>query len=112
MGVRPITDTLRHLEGGCFLDDASKALADVVKAVDATGKPGSVTIKIDVRRATAGAMAISGVVTKKTPAEKRIEALMWGTPDGNLLTENPAQKKLDLKPVAVEEKPASLKQAD
>jgi hypothetical protein len=38
---RSIVDTLRHLNGGVFLDDASDALAEVVKAVDATGKAGS-----------------------------------------------------------------------
>lgn len=31
---RSIVDTLRHLNGGVFLDDASDALAEVVKAIE------------------------------------------------------------------------------
>lgn len=35
---KPIQDTLRHLAGGTFLDDAGAKLAELVSAVDATGK--------------------------------------------------------------------------
>lgn len=56
--TRSIVDTLRHLNGGVFIDETSDALAEVVRAVDLSGKAGSVTIKIDIRRATAGAMAL------------------------------------------------------
>lgn len=100
--VRPITDTLRHLEGGCFVDTASDKLAEVVRAVEATGKTGELTLKIKVRRATAGALALYGSVTARVPAEPPTEALMFSTPEGNLLTEDPSQKKLDLRPVAPE----------
>lgn len=99
---RSIVDTLRHLEGGVFLDEASDALAEVVKAVDATGKNGKITLTIDVRRATAGAMAVRGAFTVKKPAEPPLEALLFPTPEGNLLTEDPSQKKLDLRPIEVQ----------
>lgn len=39
--ARPITDTLRILQGGAFLDECSDMLADVVKSVDETGKAGN-----------------------------------------------------------------------
>lgn len=107
---RSIVDTLRHLSGGVFIDEVSDALAEVVKAVDATGKAGSVTIKIDLRRATAGAMAARGTFSVKRPAEPAVEALLFPTPEGNLLTEDPSQKKLDLRPVeapALEIKPVA-----
>lgn len=99
---RSIVDTLRHVAGGVFIDEASDALAEVVKAVDSTGKAGSVTIKIDIRRATAGAMAVSGKVSVKRPEGRPIEALLFPTPEGNLLTEDPSQKKFDFTPVVVE----------
>lgn len=99
---RSIVDTLRHLNAGVFIDDVSEALSEVVKAVDTTGKAGSITIKINLRRATAGAMAVRGEFTMKRPAEAPIEALLFPTPEGNLLTEDPSQKKLDLRPVDVQ----------
>ena len=37
MSVRPITDTLRLLQGGTFLDQCSDTLAQVVKGVEDTG---------------------------------------------------------------------------
>ena len=37
----------------------------------------------------------------ETPA---IESLLFATPEGNLMTEDPRQTKLDLKPIAVEAK--------
>lgn len=101
--ARSVVDTLRHLNGGVFIDEASDALAEVVKAVDATGKAGSITIKIDIRRATAGAMAVRGAFSVKKPAEQAIEALLFPTPEGNLLTEDPNQKKLDLRPVVADQ---------
>lgn len=100
--IRPIIDSLRHIRGGIFLDEAAEGLAELVQAVDSTQKPGKLTIEISLRRATAGAMAISGKVTVRKPKEPDAEALMFPTPEGNLLTEDPSQKKLDLKPVQVD----------
>ena len=106
--TRSIIDTLRHLGAGCLIDDASEGMADLVQRVDATGKPGKLTITISLRNATAGALAVTGAVAIKKPAEQPVESLMFPTPEGNLLTEDPRQNKLDLKPVAVE--PRELKQ--
>lgn len=69
-----------------------------------TGKAGSITITLKLRKATAGALAVTGSVTVKKPAEPAIESLLFATPEGNLLTEDPRQVKLELKPVAVEAK--------
>lgn len=100
--IRPITDTLRHIGAGVLMDEASEKLATLVNRVSETGKPGKLTITIDLRKATAGALAVGGKVDLKAPAEPKVEALMFPTPEGNLLTEDPSQTKLDLRPVAVE----------
>lgn len=46
--MKPITDTMRHLyvANNSLLDEAAEKMADLVKAVDATGKPGSITITV------------------------------------------------------------------
>jgi hypothetical protein len=97
---RPILETLHHLEGGVFLNDAADGLSEIVKAVDATGKPGKITLEITVRKAMSSALAIKGKVTVKLPPETPLEALMFPTPEGNLLTEDPRQGKLPLAPVS------------
>ena len=98
--IRPITDTLRHIGGGVFLDTASDQLAELVAAVDASGKSGSINLAITVKKATrGGAMHITGKVKLTRPAPEPMEALLFATPEGNLLADDPHQQKLDLKSV-------------
>lgn len=101
MSVRPITDTLRHIGGGVFIDIASDKLAELVAAVDSTGKAGSIDLKIKMKKATrGGAMHITGTVKLNKPAEEPMEAMLFATPEGNLVADDPHQQKLDLKSVA------------
>lgn len=101
MSVRPITDTLRHIGGGVFIDTASDKLAELVAAVDSTGKAGSIDMKIKLKKATrGGAMHITGTVKLNKPAEEPMEAMLFATPEGNLTADDPRQQKLDLKSVA------------
>lgn len=98
--ARPITDTLRHIGGGVFIDTASDKLAELVAAVDSSGKSGKITMDITVKKATrGGAMHITGKVRLTKPAEDAMEALLFATPEGNLVAEDPNQQKLDLKRV-------------
>lgn len=97
---RPITDTLRHLRGGEFLDEASEALQALVRAVDESGKAGSVTIVLNVKKiARNGAMEVTDKIATKMPAATPDTTLLFATVDGNLVTEDPHQRKLDLKSV-------------
>lgn len=95
MSVRPITDTLRTLQGGAFLGSCSDKLAEVVKEVEETGKAGKLTITLDLKKA-GGAIAILAKVTNKVPEQRPDEDLMWATVEGNLSLDNPNQRKLDL----------------
>lgn len=99
MSVRPITDTLRLLDGGAFLDAASAELNNLVRQVDETGKAGTLTIKLDLKRARAGAINIMPSVTAKVPQTKPDPTLLWATVEGNLTVDNPSQQKLDLRTV-------------
>jgi hypothetical protein len=114
MSARPITDTLRHIGGGVFIDLASDKMSELVNAVDASGKGGSLTLTIAVKKATrGGAMHIAGKVTLKKPAEEPMEAMLFATPEGNLIADDPRQQKLDLKRVeaATDAPPSALKTA-
>jgi hypothetical protein len=104
MNVRPITDTLRALRNGHFIDEASEELARVVNSVAETGKSGKLVIEITVKKAGQGrnsALSVQGSATAKLPKQPVDDTLMFPTPDGNLLTEDPRQQKLDLKVAAV-----------
>lgn len=109
MSIKPITDTLRILQGGLFLDDCSEKLAEAVKAVDETGKAGKVTITLDLKK-SGGALAISAKVTNKAPEAKPDEDLLWPTIEGNLSLDNPNQRKLDLQ--IAPSRPAEVRSVD
>jgi hypothetical protein len=98
MGVRPITDTLRLLQGGMFLDQCSDKLSEIVKGVDETGKAGKLTITLDVKKVGA-ALSVLAKVTDKTPEEPADADLFYPTVEGNLSVDNPNQRKLDLRQV-------------
>lgn len=99
MSVRPITDTLRLLDGGVFLDRASDELAELVKQVELTGKAGKLTLSLDLKKVGGGALQITPTVTAKVPEPKLDATLLWATVEGNLTTDNPSQQKLDLRQV-------------
>jgi len=114
MSARPITDPLRHIGGGVFIDTASDKLAELVAAVDSSGKSGRIDLSINVKKATrGGAMILTGKVKVTKPADEPMEAMLFATPEGNLVADDPHQQKLDLKsvPSASEAAPTQLKSA-
>jgi len=109
MSIRPITDTLRQLQGGQFIDECSEQLAALVKGVDETGKAGKLTITLALKK-SAGAIAIEAEVKAKTPEQRPDSDLLWPTVEGNLSVDNPNQRKLDLR--VAEPKKAEVRTVD
>jgi hypothetical protein len=109
MSVRPITDTLRLLDGGAFMDRCSDELASLVKAVEATGKTGKLSITLDLKTVGNGAVQITPKVSASVPEPKPDTTLLWATVEGNLVVDNPNQQKLDLR--QVETRPSELRSA-
>lgn len=106
---KPIQDNLRNVsvedENGDLrplLDVAGEKLAEVINAVVANNKAGTLTLKVDIKPSTAGAPAIKAGVNIKKPLGLPPESLLWPTADGNLLAEDPRQQKLELKAVQAE----------
>lgn len=93
---RPITDTLRLLHGGLFLDECSDMLAGVVRSVEDTGKAGKLTITLDVKKVGA-AISVTAKATDKVPEKAPDADLFYATVEGNLSLDNPNQRKLDLR---------------
>lgn len=111
--AKPIINSLQHIGGGVFLDEAAENLAELVRAVEENGGAGVLTLEIKVRKySRGGALILTGIPKLKKPAEPPLEALMFGTPEGNLETEDPNQMKLELKQVESSATiPATLKTA-
>lgn len=97
--AKPITDTLRLLQGGLFVEQCSELFAQVVRQVEDTGKAGKLTITLDLKKVS-GAIGVLAKVTDKTPEKAPDSELFYATAEGNLSRDNPNQRKLDLRPVA------------
>ena len=107
--AKPINENIRDVriendEGDLIpvLDHAGEEFSKLINAVTQTGKAGSITMKIDIKPSTAGALAVKATVGTKVPKGLPPESLLWATPEGNLIAEDPRQTKLDLKPVAAD----------
>lgn len=106
---RPITDTLRMLHGGLFIDSCSDLFAGVVRSVDETGKAGKLTITLDIKKVGA-AIAVTAKATDKVPEKAPDSDLFYATVEGNLTVDNPNQRRLDLR--MADGKPAEIRGID
>ena len=84
------------------MDAAGAKFSELIRAVTENNKAGKLTLKIDVKPSTAGTLAIKAECTITKPKGMPAESLLWPTPDGNLMAQDPRQTKLDLKPIATE----------
>ncbi|NDV11649.1 hypothetical protein [Crenobacter caeni] len=99
--MRLISDVLRDVRHGELIEDATTAMAELVKLVDETGKPGKLTIELTVKPASkgTGTMVVSDKMTIKKPELPRGETIMFGTPEGSLQLSDPRQKTIEFKTV-------------
>mgnify|MGYP000860233015 FL=1 len=107
--MKPLNENLRAVrveteEGDLIpiMDAAGAKFSELIRAVTENNKAGKLTLKIDVKPSTAGTLAIKAECTITKPKGMPAESLLWPTPDGNLMAEDPRQTKLDLKPIATE----------
>ena len=106
--TKPITDTMHHIGNGFFIDTESEKMAELVKKVNETNKPGKIDLTINVKKLVkSGAMQITGKVKATMPAEEPMETVLFATEDGGLSPDNPHQQKLNL--TVIEDAPKTLK---
>lgn len=114
--AKPLNDNLKAVrvetEDGDLMpimDAAGLKFSELIQAVTAHNKAGKLTLKIDIKPSTAGTLAVKAECNITKPKGMPAESLLWPTPEGNLLAEDPRQTRLDLKPV-IQEEPKQLKQ--
>lgn len=90
--------TLQRHRGGKLLDEASKALQELVAAVALTGKGGTVTLTLAVKPATRGqaAVVVQDRMKTKIPQMEPEASFWFATADGDLQKDDPRQASLPL----------------
>lgn len=99
----PFSQHLAYLERGALDAVATEKLRELVAAVMATGKKGSLTLKLELSKDnnTDTVVRVRGEVSTKIPAFDRPNSYLFGTFDGDLLRNDPEQGRLSLGPVEV-----------
>lgn len=106
---KPLNENLRDVrietEDGDLIpvmDQAGAKFSELIGAVVANNKAGTLTLKISVKPSTADTLAVKSEININKPKGLPAESLLWPTPEGNLLADDPRQKKLELKAAAPE----------
>ena len=81
--AKPINENIRDVrieneEGDLIpvLDHAGEEFGKLINAVVTNGKAGSITMKIDIKPSTAGALAVKATVSSKVPKGLPPESLL------------------------------------
>jgi len=108
--VRPFADVLRELSGGQAHHDLSRRLHELTDAVRSTGRPGKLSLVIEVKpiSGTDGKnVTVTDQVTAKIPQAERPKTIFFVTQDGQLSRQDPGQipafdlRQVDTGPVSV-----------
>ena len=84
------------------MEYAGSKFSDLIKAVTDNNKAGTLTLKLAIKPSTAGTLAVKAECNINKPKGMPAESLLWPTPEGNLMAEDPRQAKLPLRPVEAE----------
>lgn len=95
--MRLITDVLRDIRKGRPVEEATLALADVVRAVDETGKEGAVTITLKIKPAKHGGpeKTLIAEVKAKKPIADIAPAVFFSDAEGDLHRFDPRQEEME-----------------
>lgn len=89
--------TLSLVRRGDFVADVDSAIAEVVQAVQETGKKGAITITLSIERKdtkSGSVISITDKIKQKLPELPTPETYLWSDDAGNLFEDDPRQGKL------------------
>jgi hypothetical protein len=94
--MRLITDIMRDIKKGRLVEEATAALAEVVRCVDELHKPGSVSITITVKPGDGNEKTLQATLSIKKPARDIPPAIFFSDDDGDLHRSDPRQSEMEL----------------
>lgn len=92
-----IHDVLANLANGMAAERVDEQLAQVVAAVQDTGKPGKITLAITIKRTGSNAITAKPKVTSSCPEHDMGNTTFFVDAQHNLSREDPRQHKLALR---------------
>lgn len=94
--AKPLMEVLGQIRGGAAVNDAAKDFVELCQRVRATGKKGSLTLKITVEpeKNDADVFTVTPEVSVVLPKVPRAKGLFYMTTDAQLVREDPKQTKM------------------
>jgi len=115
LSEQPFQQVLAELNGGNTMRELSKKMAQLVLAVEDTGKIGELTLKVKVRPATKGngmTLLLEDNVSVKIPEADRAQTLFFSVGGGKLQRNDPRQQEIgSLRSVPVADDNNDLREA-
>ena len=93
------TDVLAQLSSGQVVDDLNESVAEVTKAVEESGKAGSLTLKIAIAPNGESMVTFEATVTTKTPKASLGKTLFYTDAEGGVHRRDPRQCEMPLRSV-------------
>jgi hypothetical protein len=106
-------ETILQINNGATVTELSEALQQVVGAVRAAGKNGSITLTVKVSPASKGSanvLMVESQVRTKLPEPERGMTIFFATEDNKLVRNDPKQQMLPLRVVEIGAQPKELKE--
>jgi hypothetical protein len=106
-------ETILQMNNGATVAELSEALEQVVAAVRASGKSGSLTLSVKVSPASKKStevLMVESQVKTKLPEPERGMTIFYATEDNHLVRNDPKQQMLPLRVVDIEQQPKQLKE--
>ena len=89
-------DTVDIIRTGQLSSELDTQLAEMIQAVQTTGKPGELTLKIKVKKSKSDQIEIADAVTCKMPQPERKVTYVFALENGAVSQSDPRQRALDL----------------
>lgn len=89
-----MTEVLMKVREGGTLEDLRHAVEEVTRAVNLTGKPGKVTLNLEVKPNGNTAVFIKDSIKTTIPEPNKEDTLFYVTDDGGLSRRNPHQMRM------------------
>lgn len=110
-GQKSFNETLSALRYGTLIDDLTEEMNNLTTQCAETGRPGSLTITLQLKPGKGGQIEVFDDIKVKLPKEEKGSSIFFVTPEGNLTRNNPRQPELDgLR--AVENQPGELRRVN
>lgn len=97
---KQFTDTINNLRRGSLAEELTVKLAELTGRCAETGRAGAITLTLQLKPGKGGQIEVFDDIKIKLPKEERGASIMWPTPEGSLVRDDPKQMTIELRPVA------------